>query len=293
MIRYESAHPFSTLVNVVFITTAAFLGVSGIYKLAVAPLGDIRPPLIPVEETSSAFSRSARPLSHYREIMERNLFNTRSAIHSSAPKREAVDIASLKSTGLKLKLFGTVTGSKSESYAVIQDLKSRKQSLYSVGDAVRTAVVKRILRNKIILDVNGENQILEIEKRRGATVERHPFNRSVASRSNGPGTRKIVVSRTLVDQAMGNMNHLMRQARVRPHFTDGKPGGLTLTRIQRNSIFRRLGLRNGDIITGVDGKPISSVDDALAFYNSLKSAAEVSLQIKRRGRLSNMEYSIR
>ncbi|MFW5640437.1 MAG: PDZ domain-containing protein, partial [Thermodesulfobacteriota bacterium] len=76
-------------------------------------------------------------------------------------------------------------------------------------------------------------------------------------------------------------------------FTNGKPDGLTLTRIRRNSIFRRLGLRNGDIITGVDGEPIESVDDALKFYNNLKSASDVSLEIKRRGRGQKMEYSIR
>jgi general secretion pathway protein C len=84
----------------------------------------------------------------------------------------------------------------------------------------------------------------------------------------------------------------MRQARIRPHFRNGQPDGITLTRIRPNSIFRRLGLRNGDIITGVDGQAIQTADDALGFYNSLKSSSNVTIQIRRRGRTKNIEYDI-
>lgn len=288
-----TAKHYFTFLNIVFITIAAYLGVSGIYKLAVARLDYVRPAPSRAEESSSPITPSVHPFSHYREIADRNLFNTQAEIQKPPPEPEDTDIASLKKTDLKLKLFGTVTGIPSRSYAVIQDLQKRKQRLYSVGDAVRTATVKQILRNKVVLQVNGENEVLEIEKRQGGAARPNPFNRSAASNSRAPVTRKIAVSRSQVDDAMGNVNNLMRQARVRPHFTNGKPDGLTLTRIRRNSIFRRLGLRNGDIITGVGGEPIQSVDDALKFYNNLKSASDVSLQIKRRGRLRNMEYTIR
>jgi general secretion pathway protein C len=54
-----------------------------------------------------------------------------------------------------------------------------------------------------------------------------------------------------------------------------------------------MGLRNGDIISGVDGTEISSVDDALRLVDSLKSASTLSLQLKRRGREKNIEYRIR
>jgi general secretion pathway protein C len=54
-----------------------------------------------------------------------------------------------------------------------------------------------------------------------------------------------------------------------------------------------MGLRNGDIITGVDGSEISSVDDALKLVDGLKSASSLSVQLKRRGRQKNIEYNIR
>ena len=70
----------------------------------------------------------------------------------------------MKKTELKLKLWGTVTGQTSETYAVIEDTKLRKQTLYRVNDTIQNAVVKEIHREKIILDVDGTYEVLEMEK---------------------------------------------------------------------------------------------------------------------------------
>jgi len=53
-----------------------------------------------------------------------------------------------------------------------------------------------------------------------------------------------------------------------------------------------MGLKSGDVIMGVDGKDIESVDDALKFYQNLQSSSKVQLQIKRRGRLKTIDYRI-
>jgi general secretion pathway protein C len=74
---------------------------------------------------------------------------------------------------------------------------------------------------------------------------------------------------------------------------DGIPAGLSLSRIKPNSIFRRMGLRNGDVITGVDGNEISTVDDALRLVDNLRSSSTLSVQLKRRGRDKTIEYRIR
>ncbi len=140
---------------------------------------------------------------------------------------------------------------------------------------------------------NGEREVLQLAdrgSRRRRSVARRPAARSGGSQAT---TQRIAVSRARVDRAMGNLGDLMKQARIRPHFRNGKPDGLTLSRIRRGSIFRRLGLRSGDIIQGVNGRPVRTVDDALAFYQGLKSSDQVSLEIRRRGRNRNIEYNIR
>ncbi len=98
-----------------------------------------------------------RPFSYYNLINKRNLFNTG---EKASPQVDKVLIEDLKQTKLKLKLLGTVTGDKQKAYAVIEDLKERKQNLYRVGDSLQNAIVKIILREKVVLNLNGKDEIL-------------------------------------------------------------------------------------------------------------------------------------
>jgi general secretion pathway protein C len=84
----------------------------------------------------------------------------------------------------------------------------------------------------------------------------------------------------------------MEQATIRPHIEDGRPAGISITGIKPNAIFRKMRLRNGDIITGFNGRPIESVEDAVNIFDDLSSSAEIKIEIKRRGRQQTIDYRI-
>jgi general secretion pathway protein C len=232
-------------------------------------------------------------LSAYNAVLERNLFNTRA---STAKAPEKSDVESLEETKLNLKLWGTVSGTDDGIYAVIEDVKAREQNLYRTGETVQTATVKEIYREKVVLTVNGKDEILQMQELisgTGASRSGRTVARAAASGTTRPRAQRISLRRSYIEQSMTDVASLMTQMQVKPHMEDGAPAGLALASIKPNSIFRRMGLRNGDIITGVDGNELSSVDDALKLVEDLKSASSLSLQLKRRGREKNIEYSIR
>jgi general secretion pathway protein C len=105
--------------------------------------------------------------------------------------------------------------------------------------------------------------------------------------------QKISLQRSLIEESIRDISSLMTQVKIMPHMEEGQPDGLSVSNIQPNSIFRRMGLRNGDILVGVDGQNIKSVDDALKLYDNLKTSDNVSVQIKRRGRVRNIDYNVR
>jgi general secretion pathway protein C len=280
-------------VNLVCIAASAYVAVDGFYgtvtaRLAVKPVS-AKQDVYRVGETDMA----TRPLSAYKAVLDRNLFNTRSA---SAPSTGKVDVASLEETKLNLKLWGTVSGADGGDYAVIEDVKAREQNLYRTGDAIQTATVKEIFREKVVLTVNGKDEILQMQElTSGKSISRPgglPARAGTAS-SSKVRAQRISLRRSYIEQSMTDMATLMTQVQILPHMENGVPAGLSLSSIKPNSIFRRMGLRNGDIITGVDGAEISSVDDALKLVDNLKSSSNLSVQLKRRGREKNIEYRIR
>jgi len=210
-----------------------------------------------------------------------------------------VDIEKLKETDLKLKLWGTVTGQDRRTYAVIEDSKAREQNLYRAGDSIQNAVVKLILREKVVLRVGDRDEILAMEENRTSR------GGQASARSLGPPgdtspkklpvssyPRKIRLKGDQIQKAMENLGQLMEQATLRPHIVDGQPAGISITGIKPNAIFRKMRLRNGDVITGVDGSSIASVEDAVRLVEQLSSGSNVQLQIKRRGREQTLDYSI-
>jgi general secretion pathway protein C len=280
-------------VNLVCIAVAAYVAVDGFYGTISARL--TQKPLSAQQDVFQVghTDTTRRPLSAYKAVLDRNLFNTRSA---SAPQTEKVDVNSLEETKLNLKLWGTVSGTEDGDYAVIEDVKAREQNLYRTGDAIQTATVKEIFREKVVLTVNGKDEILQMQElTSGKTISRPgglPARGQTAS-SGAVRAQRISLRRSYIEQSMTDMASLMTQVQISPHMEDGVPAGLSLSSIKPNSIFRRMGLRNGDVITGVDGAEISSVDDALKLVDNLKSSSKLSVQLKRRGREKNIEYSIR
>ena len=273
-------------------TVAVYMGVHVFYKLMEAKLDRIPIPDTSRPPSASTESNSIPPLSAYKTITQRNLFKIQNDRPGAPVKTIAID--DLKQTELKLKLWGTVIDDDGKAYAVIEDPAKGEQNLYHAGDTIQNASVKMILREKVILYVDGRDEILSMEKLISAAS---PGRRALptAPRGGRPPTRiqKITLDKNQLVGALENVNDLMKQARFRPHFRDGKPDGLLLTGIRPNSIFRKMGLRNGDIIMGVNEEDIRSVDDAIKLYQDLVSAASAKIQIKRRGRLRTMEYTVR
>ena len=286
------------IINVLLITAGLYFGISAFYTIGTAWLGDPveQPTPVSVKKTVVKPKVETKPLSSYGAIAQRNLFNTNP--ESAAPVK-VINVDDLKETDLKLKLWGTVDGKERRAYAVIEDAKTREQSLYRVGDSIQNATVKMILRQKVVLSVNGRDEILGMEEPGTATRRGGGPRPRVARQGSSPprmpvssSPRQLTLKSDQIESALENLDQLMEQARIRPHIEEGQPAGISITGIKPNTVFRKMRLRNGDIITGVNGAPIESVEDAMKVFGDLSSASEVQLEIKRRGRKRTLNYKI-
>ncbi|UCE55290.1 MAG: hypothetical protein JSV31_07570 [Desulfobacterales bacterium] len=284
---------YFTVANIFLITAGVYLLVNGFYTMVMAPFNyRASAPRANSIQISSPVDVPKPPLSQYRAIVDRNLFNTTQ--QKTAPQPKMVDIENLKQTDLKLKLWGTVTRKDGVAYAVIEDTKTREQNLYRTGDSIQNAIVKVILREKIILTVDERDEILTMEEavssksslRAGKNNTRSP-KLPVSSYS-----RKITLNRERMESAVQDLGQLLDQATIRPHIEDGSPAGISITGIKPNAIFRSMRLRNGDIITGVNGRPLESVEDAITIFEDFSTSSEMKVDIKRRGRKQTLDYRI-
>lgn len=291
-----------TLINILLVTLISFFSVQLFYQVVSARFLDVphvERPLAPKTSPSvspdAEIARKRTDFVAFQPILQRDLFKTKAS--ETVVKVDAIELDKLKQTQLNLKLWGTILREKERSYAVIEDTKRRKQGLFRVGDAIENASIKMILRKKVVLTVGGKDEILLMDVDKGKTQS---ASQSAPGRDMPepyeeimpPDEESVSLDRDNINEALKNINQLMSQVKVRPHFQDGKPSGLLLSHIQPNSIFSEMGLQNGDIIKGVNGNMIESVDDALKFYENLRASSSVALQIQRQGEEMNLSYQI-
>lgn len=238
-------------------------------------------------------------LDHYEIIHKRDIFRTSGdpvAEGASQPLSDK-EIASLDKTDLKLKLWGTVTGGDElENYAVIESDKDKRQMLYRKGDEIEGAVIKTILRLSVILSRNGKDELLEMAEESPSGKERPGASSSQKAKSSlsekSEDKIEVSIKRSLIDDSMKDINSLMSQVRARPHFTGGNADGILLYGMKQSSMFKEMGIQNGDIIMGVDGSEIKSVEDAISLYDRLKNSSDVKMQIRRRGQVKEILYHV-
>jgi general secretion pathway protein C len=250
-------------------------------------------------------SEAKRPLEHFRAIWERNLF---SAKVDEEKKPEPEDLLSkideLALTSLNCTLIGTILGEEGESWAIIQDNQTNRQDRYPVGSMVSGAKVVMILRNKVVLNLDGRDELLVmgIEKIRTSKPEAERAVAPVAPRKDLPRQPRealrtealnYTISRDLIQHSTRNIVQLMSAVRLTPYVKDGRPQGFRLTQIKEDSLFKAMGLQNGDILTSINGQDILSAEDMIKAYGAVKDGHSFSARIVRNNQPRTLNYRVR
>jgi general secretion pathway protein C len=284
---------YNIIFNVVALSLIIYVGVDIFYTVVQAKLRQRHTTAVFVQPAVDSSTAQKPSLNHYQLIMSRNIFGSET---TPSDNMEPEDIETLEPTTLSIALLGTVSGSPSNTYAVIEETDKRKQGLFRVGDNIQGGSIKQILRGKVVLSVGDRDEILTMEESAKRSMETQPVasrpSRSLR-RPTRTGSRTVTVRRSDVEASLADINKLMTEVRVRPHYRDGRPDGLAISRIKPGSFFSKLGLRDGDIVQEVNGSSIQSPDDILDLYQKMRSGSEVGLQIDRRGRQETITYRFR
>jgi general secretion pathway protein C len=245
------------------------------------------------------------PLEHFKTIWERNLFSVKvDEERKPEPQNLLSKIDELSVTSLNCTLIGTILNENGESWAIIQDNQTNRQDRYPVGSTVSGAKVVMILRNKVVLNIDGRNELLVmgIEKIRSSKPEVEK-----ADITNTPGRQparpargvsreeglNYTISRDLIQQGVDNIGQLMSEVRMTPYLKGGNPVGFRLTQIKDDSLFKAMGLQNGDILTSVNGQSILAAEDMMKAYGAIKEGNSFTVTIMRNNRSMTLNYMVR
>ncbi len=191
-------------------------------------------------------------------------------------------------SSLNLKLLGTVVNEKGSSWAIIKDLDRDRQDMVNVGSVVAGARVVSISKDRVVLNVNGREEILLL----GVEGTRPAGTRDdQGAKESAPST--YVVDRETVRENLDNLPSLLMQARAELYYKEGRPEGFQLSQIQRGSILKSVGFQDGDVIRTVNGQEVRSMDDAIALYQKFGDSDSYTIGILRGEKPKTLHVKIR
>src|SRR5260370_35272575 len=97
----------------------------------------------------------------------------------------------------------------------------------------------------------------------------------------GPG--RFQANRAEVASTMQNPAQLFAQMRALPHFVNGKTDGFSISNVAAGSVFEQLGLQNGDLLTEINGQPVTNPMQAMGLMQAMQTGSSVDLTLNRNG----------
>lgn len=246
-------------------------------------------------------ARSRTKKQYIDDILARNIFDP-DAIGRESEEFEEMEEGDVV-TDLDLVLIGTMVAVPEtfSSAFIAESKKEGKGQGYGIGQKVLDAEIIKIESRKVHLKrANGQIEILsmdEEDKSVRASSEPSPAGEDADGEDaqiEQVSETKFIVERDLVDKYLGNLDGIARMGRAIPHRgADGDIDGYRLSGIRRNTVGQKLGIKNGDIVHGVNGQSLTSMQGAMAAFSSLQSESSFSFEVTRRGQKMTLEYEVR
>ena len=221
-----------------------------------------------------------RSASRIRDINRRNLFGSKVQARTAArPEPEPEVVTTV--TKLPLKLLGTAAFPSDEtaSRAAIADRGGNEPQVLGIGETLKShpsVTVASISAGEVVLDNRGSREILRLDEeaaagkgkssrpKRNARTSRRSSRERSSSRNprgaSGTSSRLADNLKKLAETTArgGGFNDFLAQAQVLPKYKNGQMVGIELTEIDAGSFYEQIGLKNGDVITEVNGTKITS-----------------------------------
>ena len=178
-------------------------------------------------------------------------------------------------TSLQLKLFGVrvdeATGRGSAIIAGPDDI----QTSYSIGEAVQPGVIlKAVGIDNVVISRGGSDETLYLDQSIAApvaTVAAAPPAANIDLLSRPAGQTAAPGAVTIAD--------LQSQLSLAPRQSGGRVTGLVPR--GEDAFLARIGLRPGDVIVQVAGRPVGSVQDLQRAAAGLSGGGNLSISVER------------
>ncbi len=189
-------------------------------------------------------------------------------------------------TSLKLTLFGIRLNEASGRGGAIIAGEDGQQKSYAVGEEIAPGVVlKAVAFDHVTLNRNGADEDLFIDQSGGAAPAGPAAMQSPLASMQGGGPGPAGKSGITLQKLRAEVGFI-------PRIDNGRVTGLVVRPQASGAVFRQVGLKEGDIVTQIGGRPVSGPSDLESLAGQFAKGGNISLTVERGADLLPLVISV-
>mgnify|MGYP005646277025 CR=1 FL=1 len=211
--------------------------------------------------------------------------------------------SSSKKSSLSLKLISlTVLKNPKKSLAEIKVKSKKTPEYFRYGEKVSSfGKIGLMSGEKVFLRnfSNGKCEFISLQQRRKSkslpdfkihSEDKRDKFLSTNDRIRNEGN-SFKIKENLREEMLGNISSVLTQARAIPITNGDGTISFKVTEIVPGSIYSQLNIQENDIITGINGKQVNSINEVTSLLGKIRDITNLSITVERDGEETTQDYS--
>ncbi len=203
-----------------------------------------------------------------------------------------------------IRIMGTIISKKIDRNVVlIKDNVGGKVSAHRIGDLIRDKYQIIEIKQKFlkVIDTKTKKQMLVYQEKfaseaiaaRSPSTKSAPMSDTFSEEGFQRKGKEINMTASYRDKLVKqDLAKILMQATAQPHLEDGTITGFALSQIDEGSIYWKSGLKDGDVITSINGIALTSVSGAIKLLHTLKNSDNIEVDFKRGGSEQRLKLTV-
>ena len=229
--------------------------------------------LVPGASRRAPPPRAAAPhaVADVSDILKANLFSRLDVVPANGAEAPRTRVA--------LILAGTLAVSDPKAGLAIVGETAQNGHLYAVGASLPGGVkLHEVYADRVVLDRDGSLETLPLPRQLSANAHGLPPGLSPAGNSGEPALADSV--QKLIAQGPEVIGEILRPM---PMYANGQLKGFRVYAGRDRRKFEKLGLKAGDLVTQINGVPLSDAQRGMEILRGLGSAGSAQVTVERGG----------
>lgn len=194
---------------------------------------------------------------------------------------------SLPIAHINANLMGIVSSDRQDLALAIFNV-GNKQVSYGVGETVAGAKIEHIFQNRVIVSLQGHNEVIPFDDIEEINTQKHISN------SQGNRAIKEAIQESDEDDVFSedDMDNLFDYVSISPVLIDKKLTGYRLNPGNDTSLFNQVGLKNNDLAIAINGYDLRNEEEAQKIMQDLATLTSINITVIRDGELQEIQIML-